>query len=153
MAKDLKFFMRERKEEIITAPGPDSILGENGKPIGLEIKVLTGTEIQKIEDSYRKRSIAVNEKGAPYISGGEVLFKTEKDSLRATRHIIAEALVYPNLKDPKLMEFYNCVDMTEMPRLVFHRADEYTHVLKAVFIALGLSEAPSDDKTLEDAKN
>jgi hypothetical protein len=153
MAKDLKFFMREHKDEIVAAPGPDTIPGEDGEPIGLEIRVLSAQEIRAIDDRYRTRSIAFDTKGAPYVAGGEVVFKTEKDSARAVRHIIAEALVYPNLKDQALMDFYNCVDISEMAQLVFPRPDEYSHVTRAVFAALGLSAGASDDETLEAAKN
>lgn len=153
MAKDLKFFMREHKDEIVTVPGPDTITDDSGKPINLEIKVLDNAEIQKINDAYRKRSIALDKRGNPYIAMGEVVFKTDKDNSRAVRHIIAEALVYPNLKDEKLMEFYKCHDITDMPMLVFPRADEYAHISKAVMAALGLGVGATEDETLEAAKN
>ena len=153
MAKDLKYFMRDQKEEIITAPGPDTILDDEGNPLTLEIKVLSAAEIRKIDNNYRKRSIAFNDKGAPYISDGEVVFKVEKDAARAVRHIIAEALVYPDLKDPGLMEHYNCVDITEMPQLVFSKSDEYSHVVRVVFGALGLTPGANDSETLNAAKN
>ncbi|MEG1894644.1 MAG: hypothetical protein RR162_00290 [Oscillospiraceae bacterium] len=153
MTKDLKYFMREQKNEIVTAAGPDTIKDENGKPIDLEIKVLGNAEIQKINDAYRKRSIALDKRGNPYIAMGEVVFKTDKDNARAVRHIIAEALVYPNLKDEKLMEFYKCNDITDMPLLVFPRSDEYAHVSKAVMAAQGLGIGATEDETLEAAKN
>ena len=51
------------------------------------------------------------------------------------------------------MKFYNCVDLTEMPQLVFSRADEYAQVSRAVLTALGIIEAPQDDELVEDAKN
>ena len=31
--KNLKYFMRDTKDEIVTAPGPDSFKDENGKVI------------------------------------------------------------------------------------------------------------------------
>lgn len=154
MAKDLKYFMRDNTPEIVTAPGPDSFKDENGKVIQFEIKVLTQAEIQKINDNYRRRSMATDKKGNPLIAFGEVVWKTEKDSNRAVRHIIAEALVYPNLKDPELMKFYNCADITEMPLLVFPRSDEYNHVSRIVMNALGIgNDVATDDDTVEAAKN
>ncbi len=153
MAKDLKYFMREREQQIVTAPGPDTFKDENGEVINLEIKVLSNAEIQKISENYRKRSIATDKKGQPYISGGEVVFKTDKDNARAARHIIVEALAYPDLKDKKLMEYYGCLDITEMPQLVFSRADEYAHVSRVVMAALGLGVGADDDETIEAAKN
>ena len=107
--RDLRVFMREsaKTEEIVTVPGPDSIKDEDGKPIMLEIKVLSNETIQKINDNYKRKSIAVDKKGTPYIANGEVAFRVERDNVKASQHIIAEALVYPDLKDPELMAFFN----------------------------------------------
>ena len=151
--RDLKFFMREKEEEIITVPGPSSFKDDEGKVIDLEIRVLSNKEIREINSKYRHRSVATDKKGQPYIANGEVVFKTEKDSERAVRHIIAEALVYPDLKDKALMEFYKCVDITEMPQLVFSRSDEYNHVSNAVMTALGIIDKPDEDELIKDAKN
>jgi len=88
------------------------------------------------------------------------VWKTEKDSARATRHIIAEALVYPNLKDEKLMEYYGCHDITEMPTKVFPKSDEFAHVSRLVFAALGIGSFPGADEDegnadseIDEAKN
>ncbi len=151
--KNLKYFMRDTKDEIVTAPGPDSFKDENEKVIDFEIKVLSQETINKINEAYRKRSMATDKKGNPLIAMGEVVWKVKKDNARASRHIIAEALQYPNLKDPELMEYYNCADMTEMPLKVFSRADEYQHVSRIVMQALGLMETPDDSAELDAAKN
>ena len=84
---------------------------------------------------------------------GEVVWKTEKQNAKASRHIIAEALQYPNLKDPDLMKYYDCVDFTEMPLKVFPKADEYQHVTMIVMQALGLASPANDEEELEEAKN
>ena len=152
--KDLKYFMRDNTPEIVTAPGPDSFKDESGNVIQFEIKVLTQGEIQKINYAYRQRKIATDKKGNPIVSNGEVVWKVEKDNARATRHIIAEALQYPDLKDEQLMKHYGCVDITEMPLHVFPKANEFEHVLRIVMNALGLGDfAEDDEKTLEEAKN
>lgn len=152
--KDLRFFMRPHEDEIVTAPGPETFKDDEGNVIDLEIKVLSQKEIQDINNRYRHRSVATDKKGQPYIANGEVVFKTERDNERATRHIIVEALQYPDLKNKELMDYYGCVDVTEMPRLVFSKADEYTHVTRTVLTALGIMDAPEDDdEIIEDAKN
>ena len=159
MAKrDLRAFMREsaKTEEIVTAPGPDTILDENGNPVMLEIKVLSTAAIRKITDLYTQRVMAVDKKGTPYIQNGEVAFKKTEDTQKATGHILAEALVYPNLKDPELMKFFGCVDFSEMAAKVFPRTDEFAHVNRVVLTALGISrEADNSDtkKDIEEAKN
>ena len=144
--KNLKYFMREHKEEIITVPGPASITDENGKVIDLEIKVLNQETIQRINDNYRKRTMATDKKGNVIINNGEVAWKIEKDSAKATRHIIAEALVYPNLKDKELMDFYGCHDITEMPLKVFPKTEEYEHIIRVVFTALGIGAFDTDEE-------
>lgn len=156
--RDLRLFMRDpaKMEEIITVPGPASIKDENGNPVMLEIKVLSNETIQKINNNYKRKSIAVDKKGVPYIANGEVAFRVEHDNAKASRHIIAEALVYPDLKSQELMDFYNCTDISEMPLKVFPRVDEYSHVSRAVMAALGLASEPEKEEqedTLEEAKN
>lgn len=152
--KDLKYFMRNTEPEIVTAPGPDTFKDEEGNVIPFEIKVLSQAEIQKINDNYRKRSIATDKKGNPLIAGGEVVWKTESNNSKATRHMIVEALQYPNLKDKELMDYYKCVDVTDMPLHVFPKPDEYAHVLRIVTSALGLGDSPvNEDETVEEAKN
>ena len=151
--KNLKYFMRSMEPEVVTAPGLDSIRDEDGNPIPFEIRVLSQTEINKINEAYRKRSMATAKKGNPLIAMGEVVWKVEKDSARASQHIIVEALKFPDLKDPELMAYYGCVDVTEMPLKVFSRVDEYQYVSKIVMQALGLAAAVNDDEELEAAKN
>jgi len=151
--KNLKYFMREAKDEIVTVPGPETFKDEDGNVLDLEIRVLSQSEIQRINNNYRKRSIATDKKGNPLAYGGEVLWKTEKDTGKATRHLIVEALQFPDLKDKGLMEFYHCVDVTEMPLLVFSRSDEYNHVTRAVLTALGMMDAQPDSEVVDEAKN
>lgn len=151
--KDLKYFMRSKEPEIVTVPGPDSIKDEDGNVLPLEIRVLSQGEISKINDMYRIKSMATDKKGNPLIFMGEVVWKTEKDSARASRHLIVEALQFPNLKDKELMEYYGCVDITEMPLKVFPKADEYQHVSRMVMQALGLASPVSGDEDIDDAKN
>ena len=151
--KDLKYFMRSKEAEIVVVPGPETFVDENGKVIDFEIKVLTQAEINNIFESYRRRTMATDKKGNPLVSNGEVIWKIEKDPSKASRHIIAEALVYPNLKDEKLMEYYNCIDFTDMPLAVFPNSKEYQHVNRIVMQALGLGNEIGDEEDLNAAKN
>lgn len=153
MKKDLKYFMRSTEPKIVTVPGPDSFKDEDDKVIDFEIRVLSQEEINRINEGYRKRGMATDKKGNPLIANGEVVWKTEKDPAKASRHIIVEALQYPDLKDPDLMKHFGCVDFTDMPLKVFPSADEYQHVSRIVMQALGLASAISDEEELADAKN
>ena len=151
--KDLKYFMRNTETEIVTAPGPSSFKDENGKVIQFEIKVLSQEQINKINDAYRRKSMATDKKGNPLIAMGEVVWKTEKDTEKSVRHMIVEALQYPNLKSKELMDYYGCVDITDMPLKVFSKSNEYQHVLRIVMQALGMASEVNDAEELEAAKN
>ncbi len=162
MAKNLKYFMRKEEEiePIVTVPGPESFKDENGEVIQLEVKVLSAESIRKINEAYHTKTIATDKKGAPYINAGSVVFREERDNAKATRHIICDALVYPNLRDPELMQFYKCVDITQMPEKVFSRADEFAHVTRVIMALLGLGgqlseeeEKQANDEEITDAKN
>lgn len=155
--KNLKYFMREdcKEEQVFTRPAPARFVDEKGEVVQMEIKKLHNETIAKINEMYKTRTPMRDKKGNYICQNGEVIFKTEKDSLRATRHIIAEALVYPDLKDPDLMAFYKCADITEMPLKVFPENDEYAHVQRAVLEVLGMlePEEQQNEKEVNDAKN
>lgn len=155
--KSLKYFMREaaKKDVVVTVPGPSSILGDDGKPIELEIKILSNEEVAKISDMYRNHVRARDKKGNYIIQNGEIVFESDKDNAKAARHILVEALVYPNLKDPELMKFFDCVDITDMPFKVFPTTEEYGYINRKVLEVLGMiePEEKQDEKDIDNAKN
>ena len=152
-AKSLKYFMRDNTEEVVTVPGLESFKDENGKVVDFEIKVLSNEHIRKIQNNYRKRSIATDPKGNPYIVNGEVAWKVEKDNDRSLRHIMVEAFVYPDLKDKELMAHYGCVDVTEMPMHVFSNTKDFNDAAQLVMKTLGMIESTTPDQEIEEAKN
>ena len=149
MSKNLKYFMREAAEveKVVTVPAPESFKDENGKVIQLEVKVLSSERIRAINEGYHTHTVALDKKGNPYINGGNVVFRDERDNAKATRHILVEALQYPKLDDPELMKYYNCVDITQMPEKVFSRADEFAHVTRVVMALLGIGGQPMKRKS------
>ena len=162
MSKNLKYFMREAAEveKVVTVPAPESFKDENGKVIQLEVKVLSSERIRAINEAYHTHTVALDKKGNPYINGGNVVFRDERDNAKATRHILVEALQYPKLDDPELMKYYNCVDITQMPEKFFSRADEFAHVTRVVMALLGIGgqlseeeQKQADEKEIDDAKN
>lgn len=150
--KSLKYFMRPVQQEIIAFTGPESFKDDDGNPINFEAKILTQQEITQINENYRRRSVATDKKGNPLVNGGEVVWKTERDNARALRHIVVKSLQYPKLDDPELMQFYNCVDITDMPLLVFSKPGDYDYVARNVMQILGMIDAPDEDD-LKAAKN
>ena len=154
--KNLKYFMREesKQEQIFQVPAPARFVDEKGEVVQMEIKKLHNDAIARINDMYKSRTPMKDKNGNYIVQNGEVVFRTEKDSVKATRHIIAEALVYPDLKDPELMKFYDCVDTTDMLLKVFPDNDEYGYVSRKVLEILGLIDAAeNNEREVKDAKN
>lgn len=153
----MKFFMREelKKDEIIEVPGLKTFCDTEGKPIPLQIKVLGVEEINKIKNIYTKTKVVIDDKGKRlYDKSGNPVMATECNNTEATNRMIVEALVLPNLKDPELMEYYDCKDCVEMPMKVFKKSDAYSYISKEVIKVCGLSGSElSDDELIEEAKN
>lgn len=155
MAKNLSYFMREeaKQEQIVTVPGPDTIKDENGNVVNLEIKKLSNDTISKINEMYETKTLLRDKKGNFVVQNGVAVYKVDRDRNRAARHLMVEALVYPDLRDKKLMEFFGCVDITEMPLKVFPDNKEYLYVSQQVLKVLNLTDADDDEQEIEDAKN
>ncbi len=155
--RTLSYFMREtaKKQEIVEVPGIESIKDENGHVVPFKIKMLTKKEIDDIYDKYRTRTMLCDKKGKPIFNRGQAVFDINTDSNRALRRIIVEALVYPDLHNKELMEFFDCYDFSEMPLKVFPNPKEYDQVANIVLSALGILEEENDDSDTEvqEAKN
>ena len=154
-AKDLSYFMREelKNEDVVEMAGPDSILDENGKPVVFQIKRLLRERVDKIYSHYRKLKPALDKNKRPYVVDGKMVMVEEKDYAKALRHVMAEALVYPNLRDEKLMEYYGCIDVTDMPLKMFTQK-EYAEVIKMLNNVMGLDDEDEEEQEddLESAK-
>ena len=74
-------------------------------------------------------------------------------TLRVPCGISSWPLAVPEAGRQGLMDYYKCVDITDMPLLVFNNHKDYDYVTKHVLQALGIVEAPKDEDTLNDAKN
>lgn len=147
MEKNLKYFMRDdsKVEQIVKIPAPKRFVDDDGNPIEMEVRVLSSEQVNKINDMYTTKKMAMFNK-KPIVNNGTVAYMEERDSARATNHIIVEALKFPNLKDEELMKFFNCHDITEMPNKVFPTFDEYKYVNHMVLVILGLADADENDE-------
>lgn len=157
--RTLEYFMRSelKEEEVVEVPGPGTIKDENGEPVIFRIKRLSQEHINKIYDSYRTEKVAMDRKRKqPYVVDGKAVIQETRDNRRAFRHVIADALVYPDLRDEELMGFFGCFDVTEMPMKMFTAA-EYDYIARMVNHVLGIAEErereESTDGDLEAAKN
>lgn len=156
--KTLAYFMREtaRKQEVVEVPGIESIRDEDGNIVPFKVRILTKKEIDDIYDKYRTRTLLCDKKNRPIFNRGQAVFDVNTDSNRALRRIMVEALVYPDLHDKELMEYFDCYDYSEMPLKVFPNPKEYDQVANIVLSALGIleeDENESGDSEVREAKN
>ncbi len=150
--KDLSYFMRKKEPEVIKFDGPPTFVDENGKVLEFEMKVLTMEEQDKINKMYTVKKPAKDKKGNFIIQNGKLVYDENRDSSKAAKHMMAEALIYPDLKDTKLMEHYDCHDIAEMPYKVFPIPEEYNYVNRKMLEIFGYAEKDDEEET-EDAKN
>lgn len=154
--KTLSYFMREelKKEEIFDIKGPDTIKDENGETVIFKIKRLSAQRITEIYDAYKTQTIAMDKRTKkPYVVDGKVVIEEKKDYGKAMRRIVVESLVYPDCRNKELMDFYECVDVTDMPLKMF-TSGEYQEVVEKVNKVLGIGTSDEEeDGDLEAAKN
>lgn len=154
--KSLSYFMREtaKNQEIIEVPGIESIKDEKGNVVPFKIRILTKKQIDDIYDKCRTRTLLYDKKGKPVINRGQAVFDVKTDNNKALQRIIVEALVYPDLKDKDLMDYFNCYEFAEMPLKVFPNQKEYDQVTNIVFSALGIFDDDGDSEDeVQEAKN
>lgn len=154
-AKNLKYFMRPelKEEKIVEVPGP--VKDENGEPIMFQIKKLSQESIDKIYERHRIVRNAVDKKGKPYIVDGKIVKEEIRDNNKAYREVLTESIVYPDLHDNELLQFYGCVDSTVLIRRMF-TVEEYGEIVKMVNDVLGLNSEDEQDEAeddIEQAKN
>lgn len=155
MDKTLNYFLRKKEAKIVTVPAPESFVDENGNRLEMKIRKLDFSEIQKIQNAYRKDEVPISDSGQPYANfSNEILVKVNRDSDKALNHLIAEAIQSPDLKSKEARDYYDCHDIAEMPLNVFSEADEYTYVVNMVTEVLGLKKDKTiSEKDVEEAKN
>ena len=77
-----------------------------------------------------------------------------RSSNKALRRFIVEALVYPDLHNKELMDYFDCYEFAEMPLKVFPNPKEYDQVANIVLSTIGILDEDEDDESeVQEAKN
>lgn len=155
MKNKLSYFLRKREDQFREFEAPASFKDENGKPIMMKVRILSQEEMDNIYEKYTNKQIARDgKKKSPIVQNGMLVEKQARDYGSAMRHLVAEAIVDPDLKSSEAMEFFDCYDMSEIIYKVFPSSEEYNYVVNKVLEILGLTndiDEESDD--VEKAKN
>lgn len=151
----LKAFMRNKakEEEIVSVYAPDSFTDEEGNKAVLKVKRLSVKHVNEIYDRYNHVVSAKDEKGNVIIRGNRVVKDFYTDMEGYTNRLIVEGLVYPDLHDKELMDFYGCVDVMDMPHAVFASKSEYEYV-RDIITSLACTLSGDENKhIINEAKN
>ena len=115
---------KEREVEI-----SDRFKDKNGKVQKVKLKGLPTEDIQRIVRESNRQN---------------------EDDVTLTNRLVVECMVYPNLKDKTLCDYYKVYEPQEVLMKVFSAPDEYTKLTKEVTKLLGIK---SDRQLRQEAKN
>ena len=149
----IKAFMRpELKEEtIVTIPGVKTFSDENGKPIDLQIRVITTNDLTRIRKACHTRKPAKDNKGKYIFQNGQMQYDDQYDGNAMNDQMIAQSLVFPNLHDAELLKYYECNDAVELVHKLFAKLEDYTYLTEKIQEVSGIGR--DGDEIIEEAKN
>lgn len=146
-------FMRpELKEDIIVEiPGIKTFSDEDGNPIPMKVRALTTSDLEIIRKSCRKRKIAKDTRGKPIFQSGVVQYSEEYDNNAMSNEMIAAALVFPDLHDQALRDYYGVNSAAELVPKMFRKVDDYQYIVNQIQEISGITD--DADEMIDEAKN
>lgn len=136
-------FMKANKIERkgTTYPATTSLLDENGKPLEWEIKPLTTSEVQRIQDDC---TIEVP-------TGKPNVFRTKFQSSKFAKKLICASVSFPDLYDAELQDSYGVKTPEELIEQMIDDPGEYNALASFVQKFNNLDKGLNDK--VEEAKN
>lgn len=146
-------FMRpELKEEtIIEIPGIKTFIDEKGNPIPFKIRAITTADLTRIRKACHKRRPAKDAKGKLIFQNGQLQYDDQYDGNEMSDQMIVQALIYPDLHNKELLDYYGVQDSVDLVHKLFSKLDDYTYMIEQIQQASGISS--DGDEIIEDAKN
>lgn len=151
--ENFKNFMIEglKKTEVLTFRGVDTFKDDNGNPVPLKFKQISKTEAEELRKNFTTKTPAVNKKGNYIITDGRIVNDIEVDYAKYTDALIVETMIYPNLKDKELLDYYGVYAGTELLHILF-KGKDYDYVDRCAAQASDL--IPVDEsKLIDELKN
>lgn len=151
----LKAFMRNKakEEEIVNVYAPESFVDEGGNRVKLQVKRLSVKHVNEIYERYNYYAAAKDDDGNVLIRNNRVVKDFVVDAEGYTNRLIVEGLVYPDLHDKELMNFYGCADVMEMPHAVFASKAEYEYVRDVIISLTCTLSGDENEYIIDEAKN
>lgn len=151
---DFKSFMLDSLKsgsEVLTFKGVDTFKDENGVPIPLKFKQISRTAVEEIRKNYTTKTPAIGKDGRYIISNGNIINDVEVDYAGYTDALITETMIYPNLKDKELLEFYGVYAGTELLHKLF-KGKDFDYVDRCSAQAAGLINL-DENELVKELKN
>lgn len=149
----IKDFMRKElnEEQRIQIPGVKTFSDAEGNPIPITIRLITTSDLKQIRKACHIRKPAKDNKGKLVFQGGQLQYDDQYDGNAISDEMIVQALVFPNMRDKELLDFYKCNSSVELVHKMFWRLDEYTYLIEKIQEASGIDAG--DDEIIDEAKN
>ena len=142
MSKLNRFFKENKTErKNTTYPATKSLTDENGKPLLWEIQPLTTKKNEVLRDSC---TMEVPVKGKPN------MYKEKLDTSKYTAKLIAESVVFPDLKDKELQDSYGVMTPEALIMEMVDDPGEYANFAQFITEFNGFTDINDD---IEEAKN
>lgn len=140
-----------KRNDILTFKGVDTFKDDNGNPTPLKFKPISKAEAEELRKKFTIKTPAVNKNGNYIITDGRIVNDIEVDYVKYTDALIVETMVYPNLKDKELLDYYGVYAGTELLHILF-KGKDYDYVDRCAAQAADL--IPVDEsKLINELKN
>lgn len=114
---NLQAFMIERKEEVHEYVASKNFKDENGKPISWKLKTITAKENEQIRQECYKQVLITN--------GRKKMYQNQLDTIKYLKILADRCIVYPDLHNAELLDFYGEMDSIELLTKHLLNAAEY----------------------------
>ena len=154
MDTNLKAFMVQdlKEEKTIEVPATEYWQSKGIKTFTL--KKLPRSKIEEIRENNTTKTIVKDPRTKrPMVSGNNrIVYDEQYDSDTATKEIMVECFVFPDLKSKELRDFYKVDLNTDLPEILF-RGKDWEYANKCVMIACGMADEDTEEEIIGKAKN
>lgn len=138
---NLQAFMIEKKEETFDYVASKNFKDENGNPILWKLKTITAKENEDLRKQCYKQVLIQNGKKKGY--------QQQLDTIRYLQLLCDKCVVYPDLHDASLLDFYGEMDSIDLLTKHLLNAAEYDDLTSEIQRINGYDL----EEAVEEAKN
>ena len=114
---NLQAFMIEKQEETFDYIASKNFKDENGNPIAWKLKTITAKENEELRKQFYKQVLIQNGKKKGY--------QQQLDTIKYLQLLADKCVVYPDLHDAELLDFYHEMDSIDLLTKHLLNAAEY----------------------------